>query len=213
MRPLIPALGAAVLVAAAIVATPLPGGQDAESAAGAPAIPAADPSARITASPAAAYIQFAPGATSAPATGAPKPGPPVLVGLGGAGRMRTAYIMANGATVRAQIGDKVGAWRLAAIGPHSVTLRSAGKSMSLAFYGPRPEPPPPAAQPDQAAPPAAAPAAAPAPAAPPPVSHAPEPASAPPPRSGGRPRYWVGPPGSAPPGFTVLKPGQLPPPP
>jgi hypothetical protein len=206
MRPLVPALGAAVLVAAAIVWAPLPGGQDADPTAGDPAAGGpADPPARITASPAAAYIQFAPANAIAGAAAAPKPGPPVLVGLGGAGRMRTAYIMANGATVRAQVGDKVGAWRLAAIGPHSVTLRSGGKSMSLAFYGPRAEPPPPA-QPDEAA---AAPAAAPA--APPPVSHAPEPASAPPPRATGGRRYWVGPPGSAPPGYIVLKPGQAPP--
>lgn len=212
MRPLIPALGAAVLVAAAIIWAPLPSGQDADPAGGDPAGGGpADRPARITASPAAAYIQFAPVAATGAAAAAPKPGPPVLVGLGGAGRMRTAYIMANGAPVRARVGDKVGAWRLAAIGPHSVTLRSGGQSMSLAFYGPRAEPPP-LAQPDEAAAqPAAAPAAAPVPAAPPPVSHAPEPASAPPPRSTGGRHYWVGPPGSAPPGYILLKPGQLPP--
>ncbi len=213
MRPLIPALGAAVLVAAAIVWAPLPGGRDADPVAGDLAGgDQADPPARITASPAAAYIQFAPAQATGAAAAAPKPGPPVLVGLGGAGRMRTAYIMANGAAVRARVGDKIGAWRLAAIGPHSVTLRSGGKAMSLAFYGPRAEPPPPAVQPDEAAAqPAASSAAAPAPAAPPPVSHAPEPASAPPPRATGGRRYWVGPPGSAPPGYIVLKPGQLPP--
>jgi len=212
MRPLIPALGAAVLVAAAIVWAPLPGRQDAGPAAGDPAAGGpADPSARITASPAVAYIQFAPLAATGAAAADPKPGPPVLVGLGGAGRMRTAYIMANGAPVRARVGDKVGAWRLAAIGPHSVTLRSGGKSMSLAFYGPRAEPPP-VAQPDETgAPPAPAPAAASAPAPPPPVSHAPEPASAPPPRATGGRHYWVGPPGSAPPGYIVLKPGAAPP--
>lgn len=210
MRPLIPALGAAVLVAAAIVWAPLPGGQEADPAAGDPVNDAADPPARITASPAAAYIQFAPVTTIGAASAAPKPGPPVLVGLGGAGRMRTAYIMEGGSPVRAHVGDKVGGWRLAAIGLHNVTLRSGGKSMSLAFYGPRQEPAP-VAQPDEAVAPAAAPAAAPAPPAPPPVSHAPEPASAPPPRSTGGRRYWVGPPGSAPPGYIVLKPGEAPP--
>ena len=211
MRPLIPALAVAMVIAAAIAWAPLPGGQDRDPGGGPSGAAPADPPARITASPATAYIQFTPlSAGAGGAATAPKPGPPVLVGLGGAGRSRTAYIVANGAAVRAQVGDKVGAWRLAAIGPHSVTLRSGGRSMSLAFYGPRAEPPP-AAPPGAAdSAPAAAPAAA-APAAPPPVSHAPEPASAPPPRGAGGRRYWVGPPGSAPPGYIVLKPGQLPP--
>jgi 2-oxoglutarate dehydrogenase E2 component (dihydrolipoamide succinyltransferase) len=219
MRPLLPALAGAVLVAAATVWTPLPGPQDAAgadpAADPAPAPGAARPQAAVTASPALAFVKFAPFAAggAAAAGAAPRPGPPQLVGLAGAGRARTAYIMDAGEPLRARVGDKVGEWRLAAIGPHSVTLRAGGKSLQLAFYGPRSEPAPPAA-PDAAAPPAAAPpAAAPAPVAPAPLqSHAPEPASAPAPRGhGGGKRYWVGAPGSAPPGFTVLPPGQLPP--
>jgi hypothetical protein len=218
MRPLIPALAVSVLAAAAIVWTPLPSRN--QAAGDPPADPGAAPAgpqAAVAPSPAVAYVKFAPLAPGGDAAGAPpKPGPPVLVGLAGAGRGRTAYIMDAGQPVRARVGDKVGKWRLAAIGPHSVTLRAAGKSMQLPFYGPRAEPPP-AAAPEAAAtaqvdsPPAAPPAAAPVP--PPPVqTHAPEPASAPSPHGrGGSPRYWVGPPGSAPPGYILLKPGQAPP--
>ncbi|HWF77472.1 MAG TPA: hypothetical protein VN694_09875 [Caulobacteraceae bacterium] len=121
--------------------------------------------------------------------------------------------MDAGSPVFARVGDKVGKWRLAAIGPHSVTLRAAGKSMQLAFYGPREEPPPPPVASEAAAPAPAPPAAAPSAPVPPPVqSHAPEPASAPAPRGrGGGKRYWVGPPGTAPPGYVVLLPGQAPP--
>src|SRR5262249_14448153 len=140
MRPLIPALAGSSLIAAAIVWAPLPGPSD----------PAGDPPADVAAAPAAALgaltpsaaianVKFAPLATAggeAAGGAAPKPGPPVLVGLAGAGRARTAYIMDAGAAVRARIGDKVGPWRLAAIGPHGVTLRDAGKSLQLALYGP-----------------------------------------------------------------------------
>ena len=66
----------------------------------------------------------------------------MLVGFAGVGRLRTAYIMDAGQPVRARLGDKVGAWRVAAMEPHGVTLRSGGKSMALAFYGPRAAPPP-----------------------------------------------------------------------
>ncbi|HWF77289.1 MAG TPA: hypothetical protein VN694_08945 [Caulobacteraceae bacterium] len=219
MRPLIPALAVSVLAAAAIVWAPLPGHQDPADPAADPApASAAAPQGAATPSPAIALVTFAPLAPAGgDAAGAPpKPGPPVLVGLAGAGRARTAYIMDAGSPVRARVGDKVGKWRLAAIGPHSVTLRAAGKSMQLAFYGPREEPPTPAAAPEVAAPAPAAPAAAPPPTpapAPPPVqSHAPELASAPAPRGhGSGRRYWVGPPGSAPPGYVVLQPGQAPP--
>lgn len=220
MRPLLPALAVSVLVAAAIAWTPLPGQDDPADPPADPAAPvAAGPQGALTPSPAIAYVKFAPLAAAGAdaATGAaPKPGPPVLVGLVGAGRARTAYIMDAGSPVRARVGDKVGKWRLAAIGPHNVTLRAGGKSMQLAFYGPR-EAPPPSAAPDIApalsgAPPAAAAAAAPAPAPPPVQPHALEPASAPAThgRAGGR-HYWVGPPGTAPPGYIQLKPGQAPP--
>jgi hypothetical protein len=209
MRPLLPALGASVLLAAAIVWTPLPGHQDADPVARV-AAPMATPRA-IAASPAAAFVQFAPVVASSGADGPAKPEPPVLVGFAGVGRQRTAYIMDAGQPVRARLGDKVGAWRLAEMGPHGVTLRSGGKSLALAFYGPRAAPPPPATPLDAAL--AAAPAAAaPAPPPPPVQPHALEPASAPiphAPHSGAR--YWAGPPGSAPPGYIVLKPGELPP--
>ncbi|HEY1427600.1 MAG TPA: hypothetical protein VGF50_13085 [Caulobacteraceae bacterium] len=218
MRPLIPALGASALVAAAIVWAPLPGAQDPAPAVGDPARPAAAPAAATpAAAPAMAYVRFAPdAAAAAAAAAAPKPTPPALVGLAGAGRARTAYIMADGAPVRARVGDKVGRWRLAAVGPHSVTLTAGGKTMSLAFFGPRPTPPPP--PPSVLEPSAPASDAQPAaqPAAPPPVrEHAVEPASAPPPyaspRAGPRPCYWVGPAATAPKGCIALKPGQLPP--
>jgi hypothetical protein len=218
MRPLIPALAGSALVAAVIVWAPLPGQDDPPDPAAA-AVAVAGAQGVVTPSPAIAYVKFAPlagGGDAAGAAGAAtKPGPPVLVGLAGAGRDRAAYIMDDGSAVRARVGDKFGKWRLAAIGPHSVTLRSAGKSMQLAFYGPR-EAPPPAVAPDAlapaAAPPAAAPAAAPAPAPTPVQPHALEPASARVPRgrAGGH-RYWVGPPGTAPPGYIQLKPGEAPP--
>ena len=205
MRPLLPALGASLLVAAAIIWTPLPGHPDADPIAG--AAPIATPRA-IAASPAAAFVQFAPLVAASGAGGPAKPEPPVLVGFAGVGRLRTAYIMDAGQPVRARLGDKVGAWRLAAMGPHGVTLRCGGKALALAFYGPRAAPPPPATPLD-----ATLAAAAPAPPPPPPQPHALEPASAPPPRHAphGGPRYWAGPPGSAPPGYIVLKPGELPP--
>jgi hypothetical protein len=209
MRPLIPALAASALVAAAIVWTPLPGQDDPPDPPADPAAaPAAGPQRALTPSPAIAYVRFAPLAAGADAAAgaAPKPGPPVLVGLAGAGRARTAYIMDAGAPVRARLGDKVGKWRLAAIGPHSVTLRAGGKSMQLAFYGPREAPPPPAASETSAVP-----AAAPPPAPPPVQPRALEPASAPAPRGRAGARYWVGPPGTAPPGYIQLKPGQTPP--
>jgi hypothetical protein len=210
MRPLLPALGASVLVAAAIVWTPLPGRDDADPVARV-AVPVAATRA-IAASPAAALVQFAPVVAASGAGGSAKPEPPVLVGFAGVGRLRTAYIMDAGQPVRARLGDKVGAWRVAAMGPHGVTLRSGGKSMALAFYGPRAAPPP--ATPLDTALAAASPAAvAPGPPPPPVQPHALEPASAPIPHAPrGGPRYWAGPPGSAPPGYIVLKPGELPPP-
>ena len=217
MRPLIPALAVSALVAAAIVWTPLPGPSDpaGDPPTGPGAAPTVGPQAAVIPSRAVAFVKFAPLAATgdaAAAAGAPKPGPPVLVGLAGAGRARTAYLMDAGSPVRARVGDKVGKWRLAAIGPHSVTLRGPGKAMQLAFYGPREAPPipvAPEAPPSAAAPPTAA-AAAPPP--PPPIQpHALEPASAPAPRGRSGAKYWAGPPGSAPPGYILLKPGQAPP--
>ena len=156
----------------------------------APSPPPTAPSA-IAPSHAASFIRFAPEVVDAAA--APKPVPPVLVGLIGSGPRRIAYVLLGAETVRAGLWDKVGSWRLTAIGPHGVTLSAGRKSLALALYGPRPQPPP-------AAPAAASPADTSAPPAPPPVSpvppmrsHALEPASAPQPRAqgGARPRYWV----------------------
>ena len=221
MRPLIPALGASVLVAAAIAWSPLPGSDAAGSGDPAPAAdpakPAADPPAAApAAAPAMADVRFAPDAgLTAAAAAAPKPLPPQLVGLAGAGPARTAYIIADGAPVRAHVGDKIGRWRLASIGPNSITLRAGRKTMSLAFFGPRPLPPPPVVALEPGAPASGLQAAA-QPRAPPPVrEHALEPASAPAevaaPRAGPHPCYWVGSAASAPKGCIALKPGQMPP--
>jgi hypothetical protein len=211
-----PAVAAAL--AAAIVWAPLPhrliGADDDVAAPVAPRASDAliEPDA-ITPSRAATYVRFgapAPDAAAAPAP-PPKPAPPALVGLIGSGPRRIAYVLIGGQTVRAGLWDRVGPWRLTAIGPRGVTLSAGRRSLALALFGPRPQPPPPP-------PPAssaeasidAAPAATPTPVAPP--VHGLEPASAPPPRAaGGRPRYWAGPPGSAPPGYIPLKPGQAPP--
>ena len=211
-----PAVAAAL--AAAIIWAPLPhglvGGGDEAPDVTPPHSPDAlvDPSA-ITPSQAATFVRFgletadAPGVTAAPP---PKPAPPALVGLIGSGPRRIAYVLIAGQTVRAGLWDKVGPWRLTAIGPRGVTLSAGRKALVLALYGPRPQPPPPPLTASAGAPNDAPLAAAPSPAAPP--VHALEPASAPPPRAAGsRTRYWVGPSGSAPPGYIVLKPGQAPP--
>ena len=200
-------LGAATVLGAAIIWTPLPASVFADGGAPGPK-PAHTPSLAeitsgdITVSRAAAMVQFGPDASLA----AGAPGPPILVGLIGSGR-RIAYVTYAGQTARAGLWDKVGPWRVTGIGPHGVTLHDGGKSLALSLYGPRPTPAPP--QPttiaDGSAPPL--------PAAPQPPMHALEPASAPPTRApaGRHPRYWVGPPGSAPPGFTQLRPGESPP--
>ena len=212
MRTIALSLGAATALGAAIVWTPLPPSLFlASDAAGpksarVPSFAAVAPT-DVSASHAAAMVQFGPDASLA--TAAPKPGPPVLVGLIGSGPRRIAYVMYAGQTARAGLWDKVGPWRVTGIGPRGATLHDGGKSLTLGFYGPRPAPPAPqvAANADgSAGSPAAAPAS-------PPTMHALEPASAPPPKApaGRHPRYWAGPPGSAPPGFTQLKPGERPP--
>jgi hypothetical protein len=212
-----PAVAAAL--AAAIFWTPLPhglaGGDDdaAVSAPGRSAGETAVDPAAITPSHAATFVRFGAetvggGAIAVPP---PKPAPPALVGLIGSGPRRIAYVLIAGQTVRAGLWDKVGRWRLTAIGPRGVTLSAGRRSLALALYGPRPQPltppiPAASAEPADNAPPPAAPA----PTAP--RVHALEPASAPAPRAvGSHERYWSGPPGSAPPGYIVLKPGQLPP--
>ena len=220
MRATLPALGAAAALAAASLWTPLPRAWVDVPAADASADPRAPsaiaPPSGIVPSVAAGYVQFgaAAGPTGAAPSAAvsappPKPGPPVLVGLIGAGQRRIAYILAGGQTTRAALGDRVGAWRVAAIGAHGTTLRSGGRTLTLALYGPRVAPSPP---PAVVAAPAATTSAAASPAAPP-RSHALEPASAPraSARAPGGPKYWVGPAGSAPPGYVVLKPGEIPP--
>jgi hypothetical protein len=218
MRLALPALGAAILVGAAIVWTPLPAtwvdGASADLASAAPAPTAIISPAAVAVRAGLAAITLAPDADPTTLAGnAPiaEPGPPVLVGLIGAGARRIAYVMAGNQTVRAAVGDKVGAWRLASIGAHEVTLRAGGKSLALALYGPRPQPPPViAAAPD--APTPVAPSTAPAPAAIPRM-HALEPASAPPPRAqaaGPHPKYWVGPAASMPPGYVLWKPEMAP---
>jgi hypothetical protein len=212
VRATIPALGAAVVIAAAVAWWPLPPADDADATpAAAPATAAVVDAAGVSASPATAYVGFAAeDAAPAGATAPPKPGPPVLVGLIGDGGQRVAYILEDGQTARGRLGDKVGRWRLTGIGPRSVTLTAGRKSLALALYGPRPQPPPP---PQLSPLTDGQPAAAPPPGPPAPSPHALEPASAPEPRaaSGPHPRYWVGPPGSAPPGFIILKPGERPP--
>lgn len=213
-----PAVAAAV--AAAIVWSPLPrrlvGGDDDTAAPRRPPAPAAvvGPAA-ITPSHAATFVRFAPEMADAAGSAAappPKPAPPALVGLIGSGPRRIAYVMIAGETVRAGLWDRVGPYRLTAIGPRGVTLSAGRKSLSLAFFGPRPQPPAPSAA--SAAADVDAQGGPPPPPSPPaaPHVHALEPASAPPPRAaGGHARYWAGPPGSAPPGYILLKPGQTPP--
>jgi hypothetical protein len=219
MRATLVSLGAATVLAAVVAWAPLPGASASDAPGdappSAPAVVVAPQS--IRASAASAYIGFAPqqapllapGATLAPPK--PKPGPPILVGLIGGGPRRIAYVEQDGHTTRAGLWDTVGKWRVTGIGPHGITLSAGRQSLALALYGPHPAPPTPTLASNENAP---------APSAPTPVAaaaptvHALEPASAPSapraPRGGGA-RYWSGPPGSAPPGFIVLKPGELPP--
>jgi len=210
----------AAVLAAAVAWAPLPhrliggdvdaAGSNPPRAAGASAV---EPGA-ITPSHAATFVRFGPETTDGASPAAappPKPAPPALVGLIGSSPRRIAYVLLAGQTVRAGLWDKVGPWRLTAIGPRGVTLSAGRKSLSLALYGPRPLPPPPivAANPNastDSAPSLGAPSLA----APP--MRALEPASAPVARSAGRPRYWTGGAGSAPPGYIVLRPDQVPPP-
>jgi hypothetical protein len=213
MRATVISLGVAALLGAVILWAPAPRASADDGEAAGPvraAFPPLTAPGAVAPSHAASFIRFAPDVVDTAA--APKPAPPVLVGLIGSGPRRIAYVLLGAETVRAGLWDKVGSWRLTAIGPHGVTLSAGRKSLALALYGPRPQPPaPPAASPaDAMAAPAPPP---PAPLASPMHSHALEPASAPQPRSqvGNRPRYLVGPPGSAPPGYTVLKPGEAPP--
>ena len=212
MRATVISFGAATALGAAIVWTPLPAGlfraDDAATPRPAHALStSAVATSDVTASRAAAMVQFAPDTILASA--APKPGPPILVGLIGSGPRGIAYVIYAGQTARAGLWDKVGPWRVTGIGPRGVTLHDGGKSLALSFYGPRPAPPPPqfAASADGSAAPPPAPSGA------PPSVHAMEPASAPAPQApaGKHPRYWVGPPGSAPPGFIQLRPGERPP--
>jgi hypothetical protein len=214
MRTALISLGAASALAAAIAWAPLAGGLTGGGADGAAPRPLLSPAVAliapsdITPSHAATFVQFGPEAADSATASAPAP--PALVGMIGWGPRRIAYVLIGGQTVRAGLWDKVGPWRLTAIGPRGVTLSAGHRSLALAFYGPRPQPPPPAASADAPSSPAAV--APPTSQAAPPM-HALEPASAPlPARPGHRPRYWVGPPGSAPPGSIVLKPGQTPPP-
>jgi hypothetical protein len=175
----------------------------------------------VTATAAAAYVQFRPETPADAANGVltaaapPKPSPPVLVGLAQSGPRRVAYVLEAGQTSRAAVGDKVGNWRLTSIGAHDAVLRDGRKVLTLALYRPRPQPP----APETAAPapgftpttPSATPVL---PAAlPSPRIHAPEPASAPPVRASSAPRgrYWVGPADRAPQGYVVLRPGEAPP--
>jgi len=214
MRTTAISLGGAALLGAVILWAPAPRaftGEGGAAIAPRPA-PAAPPIAPGVTAPshAASFIRFAPEVMDAAAA---KPVPPVLVGLIGSGPRRIAYVLLGAETVRAGLWDKVGSWRLTAIGPHGVTLSAGRRSLALALYGPRPQPAPPtAALPADTsaapAPPPASPTAAPL------RSHALEPASAPTPRSrgGSHPRYWIGSSGSAPPGYIVLKPGETPPP-
>jgi hypothetical protein len=213
VRALAISLAASAALGAAILWAPLPAavfGPEAPVAPVRPMATAPAPAGTIQPSRAAALIQFAPPPEAAAAA---KPDPPVLVGVVGSGPRRIAYVTYGGQTVRAGLWDKVGPWRVTAIGPHGATLAGGGKRMALAFFGPHPLPaPPPAAGPspdDEGGPPPAPPTPPPTARASAPVMHTPEPASAPHP-PGGR-RYWVGPPGSAPPGYIVLKPGQAPP--
>jgi hypothetical protein len=214
MRAMALSLGAAVVLGAAILWTPaLRASTGEDETVGAPRPPSVSPvaPADIAPSHAVSFIRFGPDAVDATAT--PKPAPPALVGLIGSGPRRIAYVLIGGQTVRAGLWDKVGAWRLTAIGPRGVTLSAGRRALELSFYGPRPQPPSPTPIQEAAAggppPPVAA---TPSPPAPP--MHALEPASAPQPRSSGghRPLYWAGPPGSAPPGYILLKPGETPPP-
>jgi hypothetical protein len=211
MRAAVLCLGAAAALGAAIVWTPLPASVFRADVASSPKpahppLLAAIATGDIAASHAAAMVQFGPEESSA----TPAPGPPILVGLIGSGPRRIAYVMFAGQTTRAGIWDKVGPWRVTGMGPRGVTLHDGGKSLALSFYGPRPAPPPPQLAANSGGSDGAPPAA---PASPPPPMHALEPASAPQPQppAARRSRYWVGPPGSAPPGFTQLKPGERPP--
>ncbi|HVN02365.1 MAG TPA: hypothetical protein VMT68_19355 [Caulobacteraceae bacterium] len=217
------ALGAAVLAGAAIFWAPLPRRWFDAPAAEAPAPPqrplaGATPPTGVSASAATAYVQFAVAAGPAgggSATAPAKPGPPVLVGLSQARGRRVAYVLADGQTTRAAVGEWIGPWRVVAIGAHAATLRDGGKTMTLALYGPRAAPPAPALAAAVSPAPSAIAAAPTAAAVPPPTPVTPrlralEPASAPR-RSQAGPRYWVGPADKAPPGYIVLKPGEPPP--
>lgn len=222
MRTALISLGAAATLAAAVAWAPLPRGWtgDGDEGAAPPPPPLHRPAAAliapsdVTASRAATFIQFAPEAAGGGAASAQAPpAPPALVGMIGSGPRRIAYVLIGGQAVRAGLWDKVGPWRLTAIGPRGVTLSVGRRSLALAFYGPRPQPQPPPPAPAAGADAPSNPAAVAPPPSPPPPIHALEPASAPLPATlRHRPRYWVGPPGSAPPGSIVLKPGQTPPP-
>jgi hypothetical protein len=214
-------LGAAAALAAAIIWAPAPWLDGDAPADGGPApMPAAlTPPQSVRASAAAAQIQFAaatqlvdPSQTAAAPPPKPAPGPPILVGLTDGAPRRFAYVLDDGQTTRAGLWDKVGKWRVTAIGPHGITLSAGRQSLQLALYGPHPAPPPPAAAEDPSLPPQVAVAV---PAQSPPRLRALEPASAPSPHltGGHRPHYWVGPANQAPPGYVVLQPGQSPPPP
>jgi hypothetical protein len=221
MKAMLISLGAATAMAAAIVWAPAPSNWvegDAPAYGGLPPAPAAVTAPQsVRASAAAERIQFAAEtATDAPEGAAaapppkPTPGPPVLVGLTDGSPQRFAYVLNDGQTTRAGLWDRVGRWRVTAIGPHGITLSAGRRTLALSLYCPRPVPPPPAAAADASpAPPPAESAPAPAP----PRARALEPASAPPHGTGGHgPHYWVGPANRAPPGYIVLKPGEAPPP-
>ncbi|HEX3918863.1 MAG TPA: hypothetical protein VHW60_16120 [Caulobacteraceae bacterium] len=223
MKAMLISLAAATAVAAAVVWAPAPGGwfgADAPAGDDPPPAPAAPAEviapAGIHGSAAAAQVQFAaataldPSQASAAAPPKPPPGPPILVGLTDGAPRRFAYVLEDGQTTRAGLWDKVGKWRVTAIGPHGVTLSAGRQTLALALYGPRPMPPPPIAAADVAPTP---PPVAPPPPQAPPRARALEPASAPsPPATGGHhAHYWVGPANLAPPGYIALKPGQLPP--
>ena len=212
MRTMALSLGGATVLGAAIIWAPLPSsffgaGEPPGSPRRIAAVAVIAPS-QIQPSRAASLLSFASDSAGG-AVAAQKPAPPVLVGVVGSASRRIAYVLYAGQTARAGLWDKVGPWRVTAIGPRGVTLGGGRRPIALAFYGPRPQPPPaPLATADGAG--SAEPPPAPSP---PVVAHALEPASAPPPgpSPSGRRRYWSGPPGSAPPGFIQLKPGEIPP--
>ena len=125
MRVIAISLGAAAVLGAAILWSPLPPGLLGAQASAPPSRPAAaaalaQPGA-IRPSRAAGFVAFAPEAAGASAN----PGTPVLAGVVGSAPRRVAYLLVAGRTVRAGLWDKVGPWRVTAIGARGVRLGGA----------------------------------------------------------------------------------------